>query len=177
MLGVVVLERMLGLFLLAQIVHIAWWRWRRPSAYLFWFLEIWLIVPAFFIALWLGIRAVQAEGIDWNDALAWFGAFVGHGALCGAYVMVYPAISELSPSLELLWAILRAPDKALPIASIEIPTVGGVQSVAHRVANLQSSGLAVMEEGILMVSPSGRRIASAIETYRRLLGIKYRAGG
>jgi hypothetical protein len=170
MLGVAVLERMLGLFVLAQCLHIAWWRWRRPSGYLFWFLKAWLIGPALCITFWLVGLALSSGAVDWGDVLV-------YGALCGAYVMIYPAISELSPSLELLRMLQRAPGATLAIASIEIATVVGLQSVIQRVANLQSSGFAIREDGVMQVTPKGYRIASLVDAYRRLLGIKQRAGG
>lgn len=177
MLGLLVLERALALFAIAQIVHVTWWRWRRPSRYLLWFFKAWLVAPAGIIALWLAVVVGLSSGfVDWNNALSWFGAFVGYGGLCGAYVMVYPAITDLSPALEILWALHRASGE-LPVSAIDIPSVSGVNSVAHRIANLQSSGLAVLEGGSLRVTPSGRRIAGPLDAYRSLLGIERLAGG
>jgi hypothetical protein len=175
-LGLLVLERALGLFAWAQVVHVAWWQWKRPSRYLFWFFGIWLALPGVGIVLWLAGESAAQGSLDGNDALRWLGSFIGYGALCGAYVMVYPAITDLSPALEILWALHRA-GGTLPLAAIDIPSVAGVNSVAHRIANLQSSGLAELEDGSLRLTPSGRRIAGPLDAYRRLLGIERLAGG
>lgn len=176
--GLLVLERMLALFVLAQGLHIARWRWcGPPSGYLFWFLKAWLIAPGCAIAVWLAGWALLSQSADWNDALVWLGAFIGYGALCGAYVMIYPAISDLSPSLELVRALARMPGAIMAIKSIEIPGVAGVDSVAHRVANLRSSGLVVLQNGNLEMTGKGRRIGSLLDIYRRLLGIRPQAGG
>src|SRR5260221_12978620 len=98
MLGFVVLERALGLFALAQVIHVAWWRLRRPSGYLYWFAAVWAIGFMLAICLWIAARTVLTDAFDDEDALRWFGAFVGYIALCGTYVMIYPAITDLSPS-------------------------------------------------------------------------------
>lgn len=177
MLRAIVLERMLGLFILAQLVHIARWRWRRPDAYLLWFLRVWLILPTICILAWIGGWSLHDGTVDWDNALAWFGAWIGYGALCGAYVMIYPAITDLSPSLEILRQLRRTPHQALPVGDLRINTVAGVHGVVHRLLNLQSSGLIVMSDGVLQVAPKGRRVAAVLSAYRAVLGIKQGAGG
>jgi hypothetical protein len=178
MLGLLVLERTLGLFLLAQCLHIGWWRFRRPSNYLIWFFVAWLVVPALVIASIFVSTSWYAGDFDVENGLGWLGAFVGYGACCGAYVMLYPAMLDLSPSLELLRALNRASDRRLGAQSIQLPGVAGREAVRLRVANLQSSGLASMESsGLLRTTPKGRKIIAPLETYRRLLGVKAQEGG
>jgi hypothetical protein len=178
MLRALVLERMLALFAIAQVIHIVRWRWRRPSGYLLWFFKVWIVVPALCIAAWLVGLAYAAQRIDWDNAIAWFGAFVGYSALCGAYVMIYPGISELSsPSLEILRELHNAPDCAMPVAAVRILPLSGAESVRHRIAGLQASGLVDLRDGFLTVTPKGRRIAAVLNAYRAMLGIAPGAGG
>jgi hypothetical protein len=177
MLRTIVLERMLGLFVIAQLVHIVRWQWGPPAGYLFWFLKIWLILPTICIVLWIAGWSVHDGAVDWDNALAWFGAWVGYGALCGAYVMIYPAITDLSPSLEILRQLRSAPQQALPVSDVKINTVEGVHGVVHRLVNLQSSGLITMSDGMFRVTPAGWRIATVLSAYRAILGIKQGAGG
>lgn len=178
MLRALVLERMLGLFVIAQIVHVVRWRWSRPPGYLLWFFKVWIVVPALCLVIWLAGWAYHAQRIDWDDAIAWFGAFIGYSALCGAYVMIYPAISELSsPSLEILRELRNAPNCAMPIDAIRILPLSGAESVLHRISSLQASGLVDVQNGVLTVTPKGRRIASALNAFRAVLGIAPGAGG
>jgi len=172
-----VLERMLWLFVLAQVVHIARWRWGAPSGYLFWFLRVWLILPVLGIVIWLGGRALYLHSVDQEEAVGWLGVIVGYGALCGAYVMIYPAISDLSPSLEILRELDDAPGRTLPVDEIKIVAVAGVDSVSHRLENLQSSGLLIASNDVLTVTAKGRLIAAVLTAYRGILGIKQGAGG
>jgi hypothetical protein len=177
MLRAIVLERMLGLFVIAQLVHIARWQWCLPAQYLFWFLRVWVVLPTIFILLWIGGWSIEDGGIDWDNALAWFGAWIGYGALCGAYLMIYPAITDLSPSLEILRQLRSAPRQALPVGDLKINTVGGVHGVVHRLVNLQSSGLITASDGMLRVTPPGARIAAVLNAYRAILGIERGTGG
>ena len=136
MLRALVLEQMLGLFVVAQIIHVVWWRWRRPSSYLLWFFKVWIVVPILCLIAWLVGWAYHAQRIDLDNAIAWFGAFVGYSALCGAYVMIYPAISELSsPSLEILRELSNAPNSAMlrSMRSGFFHFSGKAESVLHRI--------------------------------------------
>ena len=98
-----------------------------------------------------------------QKVLGWFGAFVGYAALCGGYVMLYPAISELSPSLEFLRALRRTPGATMAIASIDIPAVAGADAIMRRVDNLQSSGLVTSQGGLLRLTSKGREIARPLD--------------
>jgi hypothetical protein len=178
MLRALVLERMFGLFVIAQIVHIA--RWKRggpPSDYLLWFVRFWLVLPTLCVAAWLAGGALYTGTFDPDELLCWFGALIGYGALCGAYVMIYPAISELSPSLEILRQLRDAPGHVLSIGAIKMTTVAGVHGLVHRLSNLQSSGLIVMRGGVFITTRKGRRIAVVVSAYRAMLGIKPGTGG
>jgi hypothetical protein len=178
MLGLLVLERTLGLFLLAQGLHIGWWRFHRPPNYLIWFFVVWLIVPALIVASIFALTSLYAGAFDVEDWLGWFGAFIGYGACCGAYVMLYPAMLDLSPSLELLRALKRTPNATMAASSIELPGIAGTEAVNLRLANLQSSGLASIDNnGLLRTTPKGRKIVALLETYRQLLGVKAQEGG
>ena len=178
MLRALVLERMLVLFAIAQIVHVVRWRRSRPSGYLLWFFKVWLVVPALCLVAWLAGSAYAEQRLDWDNAIAWFGAFVGYSALCGAYVMIYPAISELSsPSLEILRELRNAPNCTMPVDAVRILPLSGAESVRHRIASLQASGLVDVRNGVLTATPKGRRIASALNAYRAMLGIAPGTGG
>lgn len=177
MLGALSLERMLALFASAQCVHIVRWRCGKPPGYLFWFLRLWLILPTVCVAVWLTSAALFPGEIDWNDTINWVGALIGYVALCGAYVMIYPAISELSPSLEILRDLRNSPARALPISELKIVEVGGVDGFLHRLVNLQNSRLITTKGDVLQVTLAGLRIAAVLNAYRRVLGIKPGVGG
>jgi hypothetical protein len=171
--GLLILERMLSLFALAQLLHIARWRWGgQPPGYLFWFLKVWLIAPSFAIVLWLAGRALVAGSPDWDDASAWLGAFIGYGALCGAYVQIYPAMATLSPSLEIVRSLMRTPGAVMAIQSIEMPTISGEEGVAYRVTDLLSTGFAAIRGGELELTAKGLQVASLLDRFRALLGIE-----
>jgi hypothetical protein len=177
MLDIVVLERMFGLFAIAQAIHIAQWRWRRPQGYLRWFVRIWVILPTLCVVAWQAGWGFYSGSVDLNDTTVWLGAFIGYGALCGAYVMIYPAISELSPSLEILRTLRGARGRELPVESFKVSAVAGVPSVAHRFNNLASAGLIAAKGDVLTTTASGLRIAKALDAFRRFLGVDRGAGG
>lgn len=176
--GLAVLERALALFALAQGVHIAWWRiLGPPRGYLYWFAAIWAVGFALVLGVWLAVGGLLLGTLDMAECVAWFGAFVAYIALCGAYVMIYPAITDLSPSLEIIRALGRAAGCRLATSEIERLPVIAAHRVAYRVRNLQSSSLVRSDNGILRLTPFGAAIGRLIDAYRRLLGIPRWAGG
>jgi len=122
-------------------------------------------------------RSVYIRAIDWENSIGWLGTLVGYIALCGAYVMIYPAIAELSPSLEIMRQLRSASNRALPVEAIKIVTSAGVDSVRHRVQNLEASGLIAVNKSDLTLTQKGQWIAAVLSAYRALLGIKRGAGG
>lgn len=156
---------------IAMIVHVAWWRMRRPAADIAAIFRVFLVVPT---AAYAGLAIGGALGIlpiSPGEATL---SLVLHLALSSAYVQTYPAAQAQSPTLAILLAVGSSPD-GLSEAGIARALDGG-GLVAERATDLLRNGLLVRQGARIRPSPTGHFMALAFGAYRRWLGLS-RLGG
>lgn len=167
----------LALFGVAQLIHIMTWKISRPSEYLYWFLKFWVIVPVTLaVVVLLVARFIFGYEITQQIVFFWVAAFVGYGALCGAYVLIYPAIYTLSPSLEILRYLRGTPHGTAK--SEQLPYSSETTSlVTDRVETMLDTGFVERDNGDLVLTGRGRKIGRIVDFYRRFLGLDQSTGG
>ena len=146
---------------LALVVHIAWWRWRRPPADIPSILALFLVVPAI----------AYAALASWPvlSPLEWGEAFVLHLAVGSAYIQTYPGAQARSPTLKILIALGRAPgglDRAGIVAALD-----AFGLVGERLGDLHRNALAKRDGDRLVLTAPGKVLARTIGAYRRWLGL------
>jgi hypothetical protein len=156
------------LFGCALALHVAVWRITPPRAYLLWFLKYWAFLPLALVGLYLVVSGT-------SEILTWVGGLLTYLALCACFILVYPAISMSSLSLEILHYLHR--HGAQSVAALQLASQSGEAMIEARRANLLASGVFKAEGERLILTARGRLIAAAIDTVRWFLAIPRGSGG
>lgn len=93
----------LGLFVLAWLLHLLWWRLRLPANHTGALLLLFAATPVLAAGLWLGAGAPRLIGLADIPGIA----LLYMGAV-GCYLIAYTAIEETSPSLAVFAALQAA---------------------------------------------------------------------
>ena len=163
----------LGVFALAFAAHVAVWLVRVPAkpfhCMLALFPSVWLLAAVVVRFLPEGLAHLRPEGF-W----AWFAAGVFHGACSLAYMVVYSALEQDSPSVtmvkftDLAGSGGRAPDEYSQVLSDEV-------IVGSRLGAMLAGGMAERRGGRIHLAPKGAFWERLFGGWTRLLGI--RGGG
>jgi hypothetical protein len=164
-----------SLFSYALVLHVVTWRIQPPHQYLFWFLKYWLVLPLAVVGAYLAVEGVLRGLISSPEILTWLGGFLTYLALCACFILVYPAISMSSLSLEILHHLRRHGPQA--IGSLRLADQSGTAMLETRRNNLLNSGMFKADGESLVLTAKGRMVASAIDTVRWALAIPRGSGG
>jgi hypothetical protein len=165
----------LSLLSYALVLHIVTWRIRPPQRYLFWFLKYWLLLPLGAVAAWLAFEAFWRGTMTLDGAVTWAAGFLTYLAICASFILVYPAISMSSLSLEILHYLRRHGPQAA--GSFRLAAQSGTAMLDVRRDNLLASGMFRADGERLILTPKGRLVASVIDAIRWLLAIPRGSGG
>ncbi len=148
-------------FLAALIVHIVFWRAKRPPREMAWLVFLFLALPlALYSFLFLVCRDAAAT--------SWVLAFIWHTALSAAYIMTYPPIQAGCPSLKIVLAVNRAGRKGLSLE--EITDLFSEEAMfGDRFNDLIEDGLISWKYDTWGISGTGQLIARFFIFYRKLL--------
>ncbi len=160
----------------AFVLQVSRWRKSTPTKYLFWFFKFWVFVPSaaailiFLMVVYLSPEAnwkLIGVGIGWG--------FISYLSICASFVLVYPAISRSSLSLD----ILRLLEKhgAIKVSAIELDSKSGSNMLTERLENLISSGMLTDAGGAFQLTEKGLRIAFVFNLARILIGVGKRESG
>lgn len=161
------------LFAASLIVHIVIWRLRVP-----WLSSIMLIF------LMLGLPTVSMVAVIFGiggmsgwaglGAVEWMQVLLLHLSLASAYIVGYPAVRAVSPSLDILVMISSSPGGSIKRGNL-LRRYSEARVVTARVDDLLEYRLLILQDGKFTVSPLARWIVRIFSLYRRLLGLP--AGG
>ncbi len=166
----------LCLFSLALALHVVVWRISPPRRYLFWFLKYWALLPLAAVGACLGLyRSLHGALPSEEIVLVWLGGLLTYSALCACFVLVYPAISMSSLSLEILRFLHRHGPQ--PAGSFRLSAQSGEAMLATRRTNLLESGMFEENGRVLTLTLKGRAVASVINAIRWTLAIPKGSGG
>jgi hypothetical protein len=92
------------LFFGSMCLHIIIWRWRSPENYLLALLAVFLIVPGALVALLVYVGHFHYTP-GYFSVLDLTSVFFFHLSLVSAYILTYPAIQAICPSMSMLLII------------------------------------------------------------------------
>src|SRR5262249_50356959 len=134
----------------------------------------WLLLPLAAIACWLVFSAVRGT-VGVAEVLTWLGGFLTYLALCASFILVYPAISMSSLSLEILHYLRRhGPQRR---SSLSLTAGSGTAMLDTRRDNLLASGMFDARGDSLVLTGKGRLVAATIDAVRWILAIPRGSGG
>jgi hypothetical protein len=165
----------LSLLSYALVLHVVTWRIRPPRQYLYWFLKYWLLLPLAAVCAWLVVQAIVRDSVPTSEVLTWLGGFLTYLAICASFILVYPAISMSSLSLEILHYLRRHGPQAR--GSLRLAAQSGTAMLDVRRDNLLASGMFRAEGESLILTAKGRAVASVIDAVRWMLAIPRGSGG
>ena len=163
-----------ALFSYALVLHVVTWRLRPPLKYLYWFLKYWLLLPLAVVCAVLIVEGARGDLAE-SQVLAWLGGFLAYLALCASFILIYPAISMSSLSLEILHHLRRhGPQRE---EALRLADRSGTAMLETRRDNLIQSEMFSADGDKLILTAKGRLVASVIDAVRWALAIPRGSGG
>lgn len=158
------------LVLLAFLVHVAWWRVKKPKA------PNRAVVLVFFGCLVLGTgmlviaeRTCPAlQGYLPAGLVQWTQVLVLSFALAAAYIGTYPAIEVDSPTVLIVDLLDRAGPNGLSLDEI-YSTLNDDVLTLPRIADLLTENLAAEIDGKLVLTHQGRSLAALFMGWQAML--------
>lgn len=165
-----------AIFAACQLIHVLWWRIRRPATYATWVPALALI---FFgvgglLARWAVARGDLGDSESWGR-LAWSAIMLCHGSLSLVYLIGYTLVLASSPSLEILKRLDEAPD-GLPRSEMALSRPDE-ELTGQRIRTLSDGSMIRLENGELVLGPRGVLLARAVLFYRHVVGMPDGGGG
>ncbi|MBI5970585.1 MAG: hypothetical protein HY884_05475 [Deltaproteobacteria bacterium] len=168
------------MFLLCLCIHVAVWRNRypknRPAALLFIFIVLPVIAASMLAALSRFAVFMPFDVGTWGIPLIEFtGAYLLHFSLSAAYIMSYPAVEAVSPSLMLALIIGGSNERGVSIEEL-ISTFDGKFLLEPRIKDLKDAGMVSESKGLLSLTRRGKSFVTPFIVLRRALGLPIGGG-
>ncbi len=157
----------IGAFLAGWLLHLAWWRVRRPADDLRALVLSVLVLPALAGAL----AAIPVQP-TLPELLMGYGVL---GALGLAYSAWYPAAQAASPTMLIVLQLGHAGQRGLTATEITA-AFDDDQLCRNLIRNLVDERFAVERNGRLYPGPRGHRLLRALGGLRRCIGLKEARG-
>ncbi|HBG46462.1 MAG TPA: hypothetical protein DDW94_05665 [Deltaproteobacteria bacterium] len=156
-----------SLFSLSTAIHLALWRLRLPRNRPLALVTVFIFLPIALVAMAAGVQsAPPAEHL--------LAALLLDLALAASYVLTYPAVEALSPSLLIVLKIGSSAD-GLPEKDLA-EGFGDELLLYPRVRDLIDSGMLKESGGGLTLSPSAKLMIRFFTAYRRFIGLPHGEG-
>jgi hypothetical protein len=160
-----------GLFVMALVIHLIWWRLgvpRRQSA---------ALVGLFLATAICGFTVIHAGDFFPGEtslprlllAILLFGSF------CVAYLILFSALEADSPTLTLIWLIAETGPRGIHRDDL-MRAMERHSYVRLRVDQMIADGMAVETSSGLRLAAQGLWLSSLVLLYRRLLARKHVGG-
>lgn len=166
----------LGLFSFAFAIHLIVWRsglpGRQTRTLLFLFGTV-LAGGLFFFS----VRPQVLDSIGLYAIGPWEAAQAAaiYIALMLAYITTYSALEVDSPSLVIVHAVFGAGETGISREEFE-RTMSAEVLIDPRIKDLIRDGMAKLENGRVVITPKGMRIARIFDVYRRISAIEGEGG-
>lgn len=161
-------------FIICLFLHIIIWRWRYPKKRNVALFLIFIIIPTiciiaiiginYFIFLSEGIKSIHFATSDW------LAVYLLHFALSLAYILSYPAVEAVSPSLSIL-LMLGASNHHGMLCEDLLHVFDDEVVLEPRIQDLIESGLVVKSDGYLTVTLHGSTFVKCFILLRHVLGL------
>jgi hypothetical protein len=157
------------LFLGSMCLHIIIWRWRNPENYLLALLTVFFIVPGALVVLlaYIGHSTYTPGDFSVLDLTA---VFFFHISLSGAYILTYPAIQAICPSMSMLLII----SASMPQGATheELKSSFDIEGLLHpRLRDLVDNRLIVQSDDSFSITKLGVFVLGFFMILRRILGL------
>lgn len=162
------------IFFICLLLHLVIWRWRyprnRPAALVLIFI---VLPPALAFGCWgvgrLGLLP-GADSILLLPITAWLGIYLLHFALSTAYILSYPAVEAVSPSLITLLMLGNSKSSGLPYDDL-LRCFDNKGLLQPRIKDLIEAGWVIESDGFLSATFRGIIILLFYMFLFRLLGM------
>lgn len=162
------------IFFICLLLHLVIWRWRyprnRPAALVLIFI---VLPPALTFGCW-GVERLGllpgADSILLLPITAWLGIYLLHFALSTAYILSYPAVEAVSPSLVILLMVGDSKSSGLPYDEM-LRCFDNKELLHPRIKDLIEAGWVVESDGSFSVTFRGGVVLLFYTFLFRLLGI------
>lgn len=159
------------IFFICLCLHIVIWRWWHPKRRVVALFLLFIILPLLFIIGYVGLeRLVVVPSVLSFARVEWLSIYLFHLAFSSAYILSYPAIEAVSPSL----AILLMIGDSIPhgVVHDDLLHVFDDEVVLEpRLKDLIEAGLIIKSADYLMVTSRGSTFVKCFILLRRLLGL------
>lgn len=152
-------------WLLAFLVHAAWWQVRLPFRHTPALLLLFLGAPAC-----MGL-ALAASGVFPFNALETLHFLIFYIPCAFSYVILYSAIEQESPTLRLVTELAAAGADGLTMEMLNM-RFGTSDPFAPRIALMESGGLITRDANCLRLTPKGVRLARLFALAARCVGLR-----
>jgi hypothetical protein len=159
-----------GLFCGAFLLHVSWWRLKRPKDDVRALVVCLLLVPA--LAAILLLFAGTIPGLTIREALA---SILVTIAVSSTYIMYYPAAQAASPSMLVIMKIASARKTGITRRDL-LQAFDEDRLCRVGIDNLVHQRFAQEREGRLVVAPRGAVLLRVLTSWRRILGLKHGIG-
>lgn len=163
------------IFIACLFVHVIVWRVRfprnRPAALFFTFLALPPLVTAVLYGLGLFDAVSKAYGALSLSITEWLSIYFLHYSLSMAYILSYPAIEAVSPTLAITLMIGEADGAG--VGQEELASAFNDDFLLMpRIRDLIEARLVSEREGYITITPLGKAYAGGFIIMRRLLGLQ-----
>lgn len=153
-------------------IHIIIWRWRYPKKHIIALFLIFILLPFAFVIAYIGLGqfGFLPDNIIFFSTEDWLAIYLLNFALSLAYILSYPAIEAVSPSLAIL--LIVGDSNANGAAHDDLLHVFDDEVVLEpRIHDLIVAGLIVESDGYLSIAPRGAIFIRCFILLRQLLGL------
>lgn len=160
----------LVLFVFCLALHVFVWRIKRPVRVHRALFLIFFGLPLFASISSSIVFSIQADGLR-----AVFGVLLLHLSLGAAYIMSYPAVEALSPSLAISLMLKSAGASGLGRQDL-LRTFSDEVVLGPRLDDLERAGMISSRDGRVSITARGRALVIPFAALRRILGLGEGAG-
>lgn len=155
----------LGLFGLAWLVHLVWWRIRLPRHHTKALVLLFAAVPVAVVAI---LTATNRIGL--LPAAGWVSVGLFHAGSSLCYFITYAGVEETSPSLVIIRAVEQAGSSGASRRDLQ-PCITNELFIAPRLDSLQRDGFVTLERGLYRLTDRGRSAARVAQRFSRVFNL------
>lgn len=156
----------LRLFCGAFILHVAWWRLKRPKDDVRGLVICLLLIPAITVGVLVLTGAIPALSV--REAVATILVVIAVGS---TYIMYYPAAQAASPSMLVILKIASRRKTGITRDEL-LQSFDDDQLCRTGIENLVNERFAEERDGKLTVGPRGAALLHVLTSWRGILGLK-----
>ncbi|HBR16949.1 MAG: hypothetical protein A3G39_11030 [Deltaproteobacteria bacterium RIFCSPLOWO2_12_FULL_43_16] len=159
------------IFVICLVLHIVIWRWWHPKRRVIALFLLFIILPLLFIIGYVGLeRLVVVPSVLSFTMAGWLSVYLFHFALASAYILSYPAIEAVSPSLAIVLMLGASNSQGIAHKDL-LPLFDDETVLEPRIKDLMEAGLVTASDNYFTVTPRGMTLVQCFILLRRVLGL------